>query len=238
MASTRTKKKIDWKRIIGIWVMISFIVPIIYIIAKIIYIKITGDTSSTRSIADYVLILVQCLLGVIAMNIPVWITKKTKIQVPSFMYMAYIVFLYCAIFLGEVRSFYYNVPNWDTILHTFSGAMLGALGFSFVNLLNNEEKLHMNLTPLFVAVFAFCFAVTLGALWEIYEFTFDGVLGINMQKFRLEDGTDLIGRDALADTMKDIIVDCIGAAVMSIVGYIQLKYKSGTFDKILIRKSK
>ncbi|MBR5227291.1 MAG: hypothetical protein IKV94_01465 [Clostridia bacterium] len=230
-------KKFNWEKIIGLWVFVSFIIPIIYLIFKIIYIKVTG-ISATRSIADYVLILAQCILGVVAMNLPTWISKKTNILVPSFMYMTYIIFLYCAIFLGEVRSFYYTVPNWDTILHTFSGAMLGALGFSIINILNNEEKLHMNLTPLFVAVFAFCFSVTLGSLWEIYEFSFDGILGINMQKFATVEGTELVGRQALTDTMKDIIVDCIGAAVMSIVGYLQLKYKSGTFNKILIKIKK
>jgi len=232
------KKKRDWNRIIGGCIFTSFVIPVGFLIYRIIAIKVTGVNTGERSVADYALMLVQCFLGIIAMLLPGWLTKKVKLEVPSAMYMAYMLFLFCAIFLGEVRNFYYVVPNWDTILHILSGAMLGALGFSFVNLLNNQEKLHMNLTPLFVAVFAFCFAVTLGALWEIYEFSFDGVLGLNMQKFRLEDGTELIGRKAVTDTMKDIIVDCLGAAAMSILGYLQLKYKSGTFDKILIRKAK
>ena len=79
----------------------------------------------------------------------------------------------------------------------------------------------MNLSPVFVAVFAFCFAVTLGVFWEIYEFTFDGILRLNMQKFMLENGTQLIGRAALLDTMKDLIVDCLGALIMSFVGYLK-----------------
>lgn len=78
------------------------------------------------------------------------------------MMFLYTIFLYCAIYLGEVKSFYYEVPHWDTILHTFSGAMLGALGFLFVTLLNKNEKVQMNLSPLFVVDFSFCFAVTLG----------------------------------------------------------------------------
>jgi uncharacterized membrane protein YjdF len=232
------KKKRDWNRIIGTWVFISFVVPVAFLIYRIVVIKVTGEVSGDRSVADYALMLVQCFLGIVALLVPSWLTHKINLEVPSAMYMFYMLFLYCAIFLGEVRNFYYLIPNWDTILHILSGAMLGALGFSFVNLLNNQERLHMNLTPLFVAVFAFCFAVTLGALWEIYEFSFDGILGLNMQKFRLEDGADLIGRKAVTDTMKDIIVDCLGAASMSIIGYLQLKYKSGTFDKILIRKTK
>ena len=87
------------------------------------------------------------------------------------------------------------------ILHTFSGLMLGALGFSVVNLLNRTEKVPVHLSPLLVAVFAFCFAVTLGVIWEVYEYTFDGILHLNMQKFAVQNGAPLIGREALKDTM-------------------------------------
>ena len=89
--------------------------------------------------------------------------------------------------------------------------MIGALGFSIVTLLNKTEEVPMNLSPLFVALFSFCFAVTLGVVWEFYEFTFDGLLGLNMQKFALENGTQLIGRAALTDTMIDLFVDAVGA---------------------------
>ena len=127
------------------------------------------------------------------MLLPGMLEHKLKIEIPSNMLILYTIFLYSAIYLGEVKSFYYNVPNWDNILHTFSGAMIGALGFSIVTLLNKTEEVPMNLSPLFVALFSFCFAVTLGVVWEFYEFTFDGLLGLNMQKFALEDGTQLIG---------------------------------------------
>ena len=86
-----------------------------------------------------------------------------------------------------------------------------------------------------VLVFAFCFAVTLGVFWEIYEFTFDGILRLNMQKFMLENGTQLIGRAALLDTMKDLIVDCLGAFIMSFVGYLSLRYKTGFIEKLQLK---
>ena len=113
--------------------------------------------------------------------------------------------------------------------------MLGALGFSFVTILNKSEKIPMNLSPVFVAVFAFCFAVTLGVFWDIYEFTFDGILHLNMQKFMLENGTPFIGRAALMDTMKDLIVDCLGAFIMSFVGYLSLRYKTGLIEKLQLK---
>ena len=179
--------------------------------------------------------LLQCLLGIAAILVPARLMRRWDVEIPRVMFLMYIAFLYCAIFLGEVRSFYYNVPHWDTILHTFSGAMLGALGFSMIAIFNNTECIPLNLSPMFIAVFAFCFALALGGVWEIYEFTMDAVFGTNMQKFALDDGTLLVGQAALSDTMKDIIVDAIGALVMSVVGYISLKYKKGWVEKLMIR---
>lgn len=185
---------------------------------------------------DYVLMLAQCVLGVLAMFLPSILHKRAHLIIPSNMLVVYAVFLYCAIFLGEVRRFYYIVPHWDTILHTFSGAMLGALGFSFITFLNKTERIPVNLSPAFIAVFTFCFGITLGVLWEFYEFICDGVLQTNMQKFALESGEPLLGRAALLDTMKDLFVDAAGAIVISIIGYISLKFKKGWIDGLLLKR--
>ena len=144
--------------------------------------------------------------------------------------------LFCAIFLGEVRNFYHVVPYWDTILHTFSGGMIAALGFSFLSLLNKDENIHLKLTPFFVAFFAFTFAITMGVVWEVYEFLADGLLGLNMQKFALGNGSLLVGREALKDTMEDLIVDGIGAFIISVIGYISLKYNKGWVEKLLLKR--
>ena len=95
----------------------------------------------------------------------------------------------------------------------------------FVTLLNKVDKIPINLSPFFVCLFAFCFAITIGVAWEIYEFSFDGLLHLNMQKFMTEEGVELVGRAALSDTMSDLIVDAIGAFIISVLGYISLKYK-------------
>ena len=105
-------------------------------------------------------------------------------------------------------------------------AMLGALGFVIVEQLNQVQGVPVKLGPKFVCLFALCFALTVGVLWEIYEFTFDSLLGMNMQKFRLEDGSELVGRAALRDTMKDLIVDFLGALAVVSVGYIGARKKA------------
>ena len=236
--TNRTKRQ-DWKRMFAIFVLSSLILSILFVIVML-FIAPTKNTTSDfiRTKSDYTLMLIQCLLGVAAMFLPSIIERKWNFDIPNTMEVLYVVFLYCAIFLGEVRNFYHLIPYWDTILHTFSGAMLGALGFSVVSLMNDTEKWHLNLSPAFVAFFAFCFSITLGVFWEIYEFSFDGLLGLNMQKFALEDGTLLIGRAALSDSMKDLIVDGVGALAISIIGFISLKYKKGWLEAFAIRSNK
>ena len=165
-------------------VLLSFILPLGYLVVRIV--SHGGGTEEVRSREDYVLMLLQCLLGIAAIVLPLRLIRQKTLQIPRVMLVLYIAFLYCAIFLGEVRSFYYAVPQWDTILHTMSGAMLGALGFSMIAIFNNAERIPLNLSPVFIALFAFCFALAMGAVWEIYEFTMDSVFGTNMQKYMLE----------------------------------------------------
>lgn len=191
-----------------------------------------GQDVVANSRSDYTLMLIQCVLGLCVLGLPSLVSHKWKLGIPNFIYIMYYVFLYCAIFLGEVLDFYYLVPHWDTILHFFSGAMLGALGFILVNWLNDSDKVRVSLSPMFISLFAFCFALSCGAMWEIYEFTFDGVLGLNMQKFVAASGDVLAGRAALMDTMKDIIVDALAALMMAFIGYINLKSKKPGFAKI------
>ena len=231
-------KNRNWSGVFVISVLTSFIVPSGYLILRIAMGDKLFGSPGGHGREDYVLMLLQCLLGVAAILVPAKLMRRWDIEIPKIMFLLYVGFLYCAIFLGEVRSFYYNVPHWDTILHICSGAMLGALGFSMISVFNNTERIPLNLSPLFVAVFAFCFAIALGALWEIYEFAADILLGTNMQKFALDDGTQLIGQNALRDTMKDIIVDTLGAAVTSVIGYISVKYEKGWIEKLTIRRGK
>lgn len=233
------KKKRDYLKIITNVVFFLFVVSLIFTAYRfsVAPIEIIGD-ALVKTKSDYALMFVQCALGIVGMILPRFIEHRLELKIPSGMMIWYIIFLYCAIFLGEVRDFYYQIKHWDTILHIFSGGMLGALGFAFVSYLNETDVFPINLSPIFVAMFAFCFAVTLGVFWEIYEFTFDGLLGLNMQKFMLEDKTLLVGRDALADTMKDLIVDCLGALVVTIFGFISLKYNIGWVQSIQLIKKK
>lgn len=219
-------KSDKWKNIIGRIVLILLVLSVVYAI----YMLFTAPSGVANNghekvKSDYVLMLLQCAVGVIIIFIPSFIEHRFSVDIPNKMEVWYFIFLFAAIYLGEVRDFYYRVPYWDVILHAISGAMLGALGFVIVSFLTDSEKTSARLSPVLVALFAFCFAMAAGTVWEIYEFLADGLLGTNMQKFITADGTVLVGRDAVSDTMEDLIVDAISSLVICVLGYYSLKRK-------------
>lgn len=229
MKKMHSTGKRDWKMIAGVLLFIALFLSIIYIIIKMVNAPsvINENDVYEKVKSDYALMLLQCISGIIVMFIPSAVERRLRIDIPNKMEVMYFIFLYCAIYLGEVRNFYYTIPYWDSILHAFSGAMLGALGFSFVSYFNDMEVLETHLSPFFVALFAFCFALSAGAVWEIYEFSVDSMFGTNMQKFILADGTVLIGQAALRDTMKDLIVDALSALAVTVIGYYSVKNSDG-----------
>lgn len=223
------KRKItsaDVKRIVGLILWLSLFVSVGYAIYRIIITPadaVPPDTPRLKS--DYILMLVSCIAGIIVMRLPNFIEKNLKIPVPDTLSITYYVFLYGGVFLGEVRDFFQVYAYWDSILHIFSAGMLAALGFKLISILNNWDRLRLNLSPAFLAFFSFCFSVTVGVLWEIYEFTADSLLGMNMQKYMLPSGELLVGQKALSDTMWDFIVNVSGALIVSIYGFISIRRK-------------
>lgn len=214
------REKLTARNIIAFVLFLTLVFSVIFSLVRFLLApeEIAEGEPHEKVKSDYLLMLTQCFLGLVVMSLPTIITHKLRLMVPNAMCILYYIFLYCAIFLGEIFSFYYLVPHWDLYLHAMSGAMLGALGFILVDWLNKDEHVKLSMSPVFVSLFAFSFALAVGALWEIYEFSFDSILGLNMQKFRAEDGGLLVGADALKDTMEDIIIDAIAAASVAILG--------------------
>lgn len=148
---------------------------------------------------------------------PVLLEKKFHVYIPPEFVLLSITFVFASLFLGEVHGYYTRFWWWDIALHTGSGVLLGIVGFLLVYVLNETEKIGVYLKPGFVAFFAFLFAIGVGALWEIFEFGMDSIFGMNMQKEMLGDPS------GLTDTMWDLIVDTLGALVISVLGYGYLK---------------
>ena len=173
-----------------------------------------------------------------------------------------LLFIFAAEILGEISSFYVRVPHWDTMLHTINGFLFAAIGFAMVDVLNRSSRVKFNLSPFYLAVMAFCFSMTVGVLWEFFEFGMDILLNFDMQKDTVlnsitsvtfdvtasnktvtfndivdtivisADGTGYVFSDydingyvdlGIVDTMKDLIVNFIGAVVFSVVGFFYVK---------------
>lgn len=124
----------------------------------------------------------MCGLTLVLMILPSILTKKLKIYLPSALEIVILCFIFAAEILGEISSFYINVPHWDTMLHTINGFLCAAVGFALVDLFNRDERFTFKLSPLFLAVVAFCFSMTIGVLWEFFEFSADQFFATDMQK--------------------------------------------------------
>ena len=114
-----------------------------------------------------------CLLTLILLIVPSFLQVELKIELPTALEIIILLFIFSAEILGEIQSFYILIPMWDTILHTLNGFLAAAIGFSLVDLLNNDDRLQFRLSPVFMALVAFCFSMTIGVVWEFFEFGMD-----------------------------------------------------------------
>lgn len=122
-----------------------------------------------------------CLLSLILLLLPLIIQNKFAITLPNTLEIIIYLFIFAAEILGEINNFYHLIPYWDTILHTINGFLATAVGFSLVDLLNKNSK-KFSLSPLYLCLVAFCFSMTIGVLWEFFEYAADKFLLFDMQK--------------------------------------------------------
>lgn len=199
-----------------------------------------------------------CVLTLLLLVAPSLVQVTMKIELPTTLEIIILMFIFSAEILGEIQHFYILFPFWDTVLHTLNGFLAAAIGFSLVDLLNRSERMTFKLSPLFTAIVAFCFSMTIGVVWEFFEFGMDQIFATDMQKDTIihtissvmldpahgnraaqitgitqvtVNGQDLglggyidIG---LIDTMKDLLVNFIGAVVFSVIGFFYVKKRGG-----------
>jgi len=148
---------------------------------------------------------------------PELLKRSYRVEIPSEVQIAATLFAFAALFLGEVRGYYERFWWWDEVLHGTAGLLLGLLGFLVVNALNTSRSVKLEMRLSFVALFAFLFSLSLGTIWEIFEFAMDEGFGLMMQKPMLGDSS------GLSDTMWDLIVDALAAAIISFAGWRYMK---------------
>ena len=164
------------------------------------------------------------------MSMPAMLGRRFALYVPAEFELLALLFVFAALFLGEVRGYYHRFWWWDIALHTTSGLLLGILGFLLIYVLNEDDRVNLHLRPRFVAIFAFLFAVAVGAIWEVFEFGMDQVFGLTMQKPMFGDPS------GKTDTMWDLIVDTLGAVVISGLGWWYIANRRTSFIESWIHK--
>jgi len=164
-----------------------------------------------------------------ALIAPALFRKKLDVEIPVEFHITAVIFIFASLYLGEVQSFYQRFWWWDIALHASAGLLMGIAGFLLVYLLNESKRVKLHMTPGFISLFAFVFAVAIGTLWEIFEFSMDQLFGLNMQKPMLTDPS------GLTDTMWDMIVNALGAFVIGLMGWRYLKRKQIFFVRDWIR---
>lgn len=142
-----------------------------------------------------------CILTLILFLVPSFIERKIQIDLPDTLEVIILLFIFAAEILGEIRAYYISIPYWDTMLHTLNGFLCAAIGFSLLDILNRHERLSFSLSPLYLAIMAFCFSMTIGVLWEFFECTMDVFFHLDMQK------------DTVVNTISSVMLDPNGGNV-------------------------
>ena len=204
-----------------------------------------------------------CILTLILFLVPTFIERKVNIEFPDTLQIIILLFIFSAEILGQINEYYLTIKHWDTILHTINGFLCAAIGFSLIDILNQKEFIYVTLSPVFVALVAFSFSMTIGVCWEFFEYGMDTFFRKDMQKDYIVTSFSTVNLDpdgknrpvyvkditattihtknedieieggyldiGINDTMKDLLVNFVGAVVFSIIGWLYIedrdKYK-------------
>ena len=139
-----------------------------------------------------------CVLTLFLFGVPNMVQHRLDIELPNTLEIIILLFIYAAEILGEINAYYVTFPYWDTVLHTLNGFLCAAVGFSLLDILNREEKIGFSLSPLYLAIVAFCFSMTVGVIWEFFECTMDQLFLLDMQK------------DTVVNTIGSVMLDPTG----------------------------
>ena len=123
-----------------------------------------------------------CGLTLLLLLVPTFVERKIHVDLPDTLEIIIMLFIFAAEILGEIQAYYITFPYWDTMLHTINGFLCAAIGFALVDILNRSERFSIQLSPLFLAIPAFCFSMTIGVLWEFFECAMDQFFLLDMQK--------------------------------------------------------
>lgn len=250
-AEKKDRRNLKWKHF-GMHITDNKRIFILYAVLRLLVLGVMIAQIFNKNYENVFL----CILTLILFFVPSFIELNLKVDIPDALEGIILLFIFAAEILGEIRAYYITYPYWDTMLHTLNGFLAAAIGFSMVDLLNRNERVSFRMSPVFMAVVAFCFSMTIGVIWEFFEFGMDLFFGLDMQKDTILNQITSVMLDpaggnhpvrisgitsvavngqelgfsgyldiGLFDTMKDLLVNFIGAVVFSVFGYFYVLHK-------------
>ena len=241
-------------------------VTVVYLVLRLMVILIMVAQFFNKNFENVFL----CLLTLVLFLLPTIFERRLQIDLPDTLEIIIMLFIFAAEILGEISAFYTTFQGWDTMLHTLNGFLCAAIGFSLVDMFDRNERFSLSLSPVFMAIVAFCFSMTIGVLWEFFECTMDQLFLLDMQKDAVVNSISSVMLDptggntpvaikgitdvivvangeqislglggyldiGILDTMKDLVVNFVGAVVFSFIGYFYVKSRGkGRFAKRFI----
>ena len=237
-----------------------------YIILRAIVVLVMLDRIINRDFFN----VFMCLITLFLFMIPSMFEHRLKIDVPDPLEIIILMFIFAAEILGEIAEFYIRVPHWDTMLHTVNGFLMAAIGVAMIDILNRNQKLQFSMSPIFEAVMAFCFSMTIGVIWEFFEYAMDIFFLSDMQKDTIVNAISSVAINpqgvnspiivsdiietvistpegqmiikggyldiGLHDTMKDLLVNLVGAVVFSIIGVFYFRSRGREVKGLIPRR--
>ncbi len=167
----KTKERIKEKRTVFV-VYLILVIVVVGILIRSVFIGAYQNAA-------------LCALSLFLFMLPGFAQQRFGFELPSTLEIIVLCFIFAAEILGEIRCYYVTYPGWDTMLHTLNGFLCAAIGFALLDMFNRSEQLTFKLSPMYLALVAFCFSMTVGVLWEFFEFGMDSFFGLDMQKDRI-----------------------------------------------------
>ncbi len=175
-----------------------------------------------------------CILTTVLMLMPAFFEKTFRVKLPTTLTIIVLSFIYAAEILGEINAYYLRFESWDTMLHTINGFLCAAIGIGIIDLLNSSKKTSLSLSPIYVAVAAFCFSMTIGVLWEFFEYGGDLLLGTDMQKDTVVDTISSVELNT-SNENSPVVIDniteiTVNGETLPIDGYLDIGLHDTMFD--------
>lgn len=186
-------------------------VAVVYFVLRLLVLVTMVRQAMNRNYDNVLL----CLLTLVLFLMPTIIERRLRIEFPDVMEIIILLFIFASEILGEIGAYFTTFSHWDIILHTLNGFLCAAIGFSLVDMLDRNERFSLSLSPVFMAITAFCFSMTIGVFWEFFECAVDRFFLRDMQKDAVVNAISSVMLDPAGGNTRVIIKDIEDVIVVS-----------------------